>query len=206
MSPLATPPALPDAFAYSADCPFVDFPPIEEYLGQAADISMDVDMDDPLIASDAPTPDFSSHPSPPPPPPSFAPTNDDWEAHMHDPALKNKYERGGFVHEVLDEDNLTFDPVEANAAYPSCPSSSTMYPYFSIPQLQRGETSSKEDFNLGVMLKLLKLFLEETAARPARVEDLNPLEFACIIELSEKFRGALPPSAAVAACAQACGL
>jgi hypothetical protein len=185
----------------------MDFLPIGEYLNQAMDISMDVDMDDSLFASDAPTPDFSppsdTDPSPPPPP-SFTPTSDDWEAHMRDPALANKYERGGFIHEILKEDNLIFDRVESNAAYPSCPPSSTIYPYPSVPQLQGGDQASSSD--LGVMLKLLKLFLEETATRPARVEDLNPLELACIMDLSEQYRGGLPPSAAVTTCAQACGL
>jgi len=168
---------------------------------------MDVDLDDSLFASDAPTPDFSplfdTDPTPPPPP-SFIPASDDWEAHMNDPAFANKYEQGGFIHEILKGDNLTFDQVESNAAYPSCPSSSMFYPYLSIPQSQNDDQASPSD--LGVILKLLKLFLEETTTRPARVEDLNPLELACIMDLSEKFSGGLPPSAAVAACAQACGL
>ena len=185
----------------------MDFPPLEEYLNQAMDTSMDIDIDDSLFASDAPTPDFSPpfDTNPPPPPlPPFTPTPDDWEAHMRDPALANKYERGEFIHEILKEDNLTFDRVESNAAYPSCPSSSMFHSSLSIPQLQNEDQASSSD--LSVMLKLLKLFLEETATRPARVEDLNPLELTAIMELSEKFRGGLPPSAAVKACAQACGL
>ena len=165
---------------------------------------MDVDIDDSLFANDAPTPDFSSPFETNPPPPPFTPTFDDWEAHIHGTALADKYERGGFIHEILKEDNLTFDRVESNAAYPSCPSSSMFYPSLSIPQLQGDGQASSTD--LSVMLKLLKVFLEETATRPARVEDLSPLELTFIMELSEKFRGGLPPSAAVKNCAQACGL
>ena len=60
--------------------------------------------------------------------------------------------------------------------------------------------------DLSILLKLLKLFLEETATRPARVEDLNPLEFACIADLSAKFGRGLPSSTAVKACSEACGL
>jgi len=185
----------------------MDFPPIEEYLAQTMDLSMDVDVDDILFASDASTPDFSppfDADAPAPPPPSFTPTADDWVAHINDSAFANKYERGGFIHEILKEDNLTFDRVESNAAYPSCPSSSMSYPYLSIPQSQGDDQASSLD--LDVMLRLLKLFLEETATRPARVEDLNPLELSCIMELSEKFHGGLPHSAAVKACAQASGL
>ena len=185
----------------------MDFPPLEEYLNQAIDASMDIDFDDSLFASDAPTPDFSppfdTYP-PPPSPPSFTPTSDDWEAHMRDAAFADKYERGEFIHEILNEDNLTFDRVDSNASYPSCHSSSMAHPSLSIPQPQRDDQASGID--LGVMLKLLKLFLEETATQPARVEDLNPLELKSIMELSEKFRGGLPPSAAVKTCAQACGL
>jgi hypothetical protein len=185
----------------------MDFPPIEEYLNHAMDTSMDIDMDVSLFASDASTPDFSppfeTDPSPPPLQP-FTPTSDDWESHMHVPALADKYERGEFIHEILEEHNLTFDRVESSAAYPSCPSSSMVYPSLSTPQLQGDGQASPSD--LSVMLKLLKLFLEETATRPAKVEDLDSLELACIMELSEKFRGGLPPSAAVTACARACGL
>jgi hypothetical protein len=171
------------------------------------DVSMDVDVDDFLFASDASTPDFSSplHSDlPPPPPPSFTPTADDWVAHMNDPAFAAKYERGEFIHEILKEENLTFDRVESNAAYPGCPSSSMSYPYFSIPQPEGDDQASSNDLN--VMLRLLKLFLEETATRPAKVEDLNLLELGCITFLSEKFRGGLPHSAAVKACAEASGL
>jgi len=185
----------------------MDFPPIEEYLNQAMDTSMDVDVDVSLFASDAPTPDFSppfdTDPSPPPLPP-FTPTPDDWASHMHDPALADKYERGGFIHEILKEHNLMFDRVESGATYPSRPSPSMLHHSFSTPQLQGDGQASPSD--LSVMLKLLKLFLEETATRPARVEDLDSLELACIMELSEKFRGGLPPSSAVTACARACGL
>ena len=182
----------------------MDFPPLEGYLNQAMDTSMDVDIDDSLFASDAPTPDFNPPFDTNPPPPPFTPTPDDWEAHMRDAALADKYERGGFIHEILKEDNLIFDRVESNAAYPSCPSSSIFHPSLSIPHLQNDDQAFSND--LSVMLKLLKLFLEETATRPARVEDLTPLELRFIMELSEKFRGGLPPSAAVKACAQACGL
>jgi hypothetical protein len=185
------------------------FPPVEEYLSQGVDVSMDVDIDDSLFSSGAPTLESSSSlgSNPLPPPPSFMPTADDWQAHMHDPAWANKYARGEFNHEILKEDNLAFDPVGANS--PSHhPSSSTTYPYFSTPQFHGGDyyASPKENLDLEVMLKLLKLFLEETAARPAVVEELNPLQLKCIMDLSEKYRGMLPPSSAVAACAQACGL
>ena len=169
------------------------------------DVSLDVDMDDLLFATDVSTPDFSPpFRSDAPPPPSFTPTADDWVAHMNDPAFADKYERGEFIHEILKEDNLTFDRVDSNAAYPSCPSSSMSYPYFSIPQVQENGQASSND--LGLMLRLLKLFLEETYTRPARVEELNPLELKCITVLSDKFRGGLPHSAAVQACAQASGL
>lgn len=181
---------------------------MEEYLNQVMDTSIDMDLDESLFASDAPTPDFSppfeTDPSPPPLP-LFTPTSDDWETHMHDPALADKYERGGFIHEILKEHNLTFDRVESSAAYPNLPSSSMSYPSLSTPQLLQGDDQASPS-DLSVMLKLLKLFLEETATRPARVEDLDSLGLSCIMELSEKFRGGLPPSAAVKACAQACGL
>jgi hypothetical protein len=190
---------------------FIDFPPIEEYPNQTMYTDMDVDADESFFASDAPTPDFSpsfdtdtdtdASPSPPPP---FTPISNDWEAHVHDPALANSYERGEFIHENLQEHNRTFDRVEYRVACPRCRSSSMLYPSLSNPQLQGDDQSPRYD--LSVMLTLLKHFLEETATRPARVEDLDSLELACIMELSEKFRGGLPPSAAVMAVADVCGL
>lgn len=185
----------------------MDFPPIDEYLAQTMDFSMDVDADDLLFASDASTPDFCppfDSDAPAAPLPSFIPTTDDWVAHMSDPSFADKYERGEFIHGILKEDNLTFDRFESNAAYPSCPSSSMSYPYFSIPQSKGDEQASSN--NLDVMLRLLKLFLEETTTRPAKVEDLNPLELKYIMLLSEKFGGGLPHSVAVKACAEASGL
>jgi hypothetical protein len=99
---------------------------------------------------------------------------------MHDPALADKYKRG--IH-----------PRNLAGAQPHLLPSGVQHRVSFILLSQSR--------NCKVMTKPLKLCLEETATQPARVDDLDSLELAYIMELSEKFRGGLTPSAAVTACA-----
>ena len=164
---------------------------------------MDAYMGVPLFASDITAPDFGSPlhlGASVPVLPSFALTANDWEAPMCDPMIASQHGLEDPVPGIVAQDTLAFGEIDSNAAY-----NVSSLSYIPCPHELALRRRSDPLF-VDKLADLHEEIVKQTAIKPARIEDLGPLELACIIRLSERFRGRVPIPSAVIACAMECGM